>query len=270
MTLSKNRRRVVVGLIAGAALILLTWEVYMLSPAARRSAVGPFERLEADGLLAGLLEDRDMDVRTAARDALMRRSPHPVATLTRRLGDGNPSTRATAATALGSFGPPALASLPELRRLLASDPDDRVREAAAVAAGQVAAGDHATTAGLLALFDSESAAERVGAARASPKLAEADQGRAASGLARLLAHADPRVREAAAEALGQLRHHARPAADALVAALNDPDPKAREEVEEAAERLAHAPELDDPGLSRRLLEAVAEARVNRPGPPSAP
>ena len=270
MTLSENRRRVVVGLIVGAALILLTWEVYLLSPAARRFAVGPFERLGADGLLAGLLVDGDMDVRLAARDALIRRGPSAAACLARQFGDSDPTTRAAAATALGSVGPPALAWLPELRRLLASDPDDRVREAAAVAAGQVAAGDHASTAGLLALFDSESAAEQVGAARASPKLAEADQGRAASGLARLLAHADPRVREEAAEALGQLRHHARPAADALVAALNDPDPKAREEVEEAAERLAHAPELDDPGLSRRLLEAVAKARVNRPGPPSVP
>ena len=83
----------------------------------------------------------------------------------------------------------------------------------------------------------------------------------------MLAHADPLVREEAAESLGMLRHHARPAATALLAAPDDPDPKVREDVKEAVERLAHSPDLNEPRLARRLTDGLDHAN-RQPVPPA--
>ena len=170
--------------------------------------------------------------------------------------------RAAAAAALGLRRPVAAGSTAALERLLATDPDPRVRTAALGALVRIskrrAAGPWA-----VALADADPAVRRR-AAETSPVVAPRDS----SGLVAALADPDPGVAEAAAFALGELGAGAvRAGAVAALAsvAASHPDPLVREAGVAALGSLGHPEGLDAvlsactdrPAVRRRAVVALA-------------
>jgi HEAT repeat protein len=131
---------------------------------------------------------------------------------TRELADQRPATRRSAAFALGRIGSAALPATPELANCL-HDSDASVRAMSAEALGDIVLALHG---GGLSIWEA-----------AGPALGKA-----------LADDADPRVRAAAAYALGAFGDRASSLAPALRAALHDAEPRVRRGAARALGRLS--------------------------------
>jgi HEAT repeat protein len=132
----------------------------------------------------------------------------------RELSDSQPAVRRSAAFALGRIGSGALTAAPELANSL-RDPDSGVRAMSAEALGDIVLALHG---GGLSVWEA-----------AGPTLEKA-----------LAEDSDPRVRAAAAYALGAFGERAAALAAALRTALHDPDPRVRRSAARALGRLGEA------------------------------
>jgi HEAT repeat protein len=135
----------------------------------------------------------------------------PVRAWEHDLSDTNAAIRKSAAFALGRIGGPALTAAPEIAKCLA-DPDAGVRAAAAEALGDIVLALHG---GGISIW--EAAGPALGKTLANDK--------------------DPRVRAAAAYALGACGERAASLAPALRTALHDPDARVRRNAARATGRL---------------------------------
>jgi HEAT repeat protein len=135
-------------------------------------------------------------------------------TWTRELSDGRPAVRRSAAFALGRIGGEALTATPELENCL-RDPDPGVRAMSAEALGDIVS---ALRGGGQTVW-----------ASAGPSLRKA-----------LTSDEDPRVRRAAAYALGTFGERAAGEMAALRAALHDPDAGVRRSAARSTGRLGEA------------------------------
>jgi HEAT repeat protein len=252
-----TRRRVVVGvvLILGAALIAV--ELFLLSADVRLLAVAGAETLGADEFLAARLDDRDLRVRKCAADALARRGMKAVPVLEAMLSDPKPGNRRIAAASLARIGTVDVAAYPTLLRVAVEDPDDGVLETSGQALGKVARDDPRIVAELLVMMESSTDAKRLAAIRAAARLEDA---RALGPLVAALKYDNPRIREEAAESLGEMGALATPATVALLAATEDPVPAARRE---AARSLGKVLMAAPPGAIPAELQTKARAAVDK-------
>jgi len=186
-------------------------------------------RMQTAGDVAGLvatLDHRDPDLRYAAAEALSgMEAREAIPPLVRALGDPHQGVRWKAAEALGRMGGDAL---PAVSAALES-PDADVRWRAAVVLGDIG-GAGATEALIRALCDED----RYARSRAEQALGRIGPD-AVGPLLDLFGSGDPRVRPAAAAALGWTRDPA--AVGPLVAALGDEDPALQEAAAAALESL---------------------------------
>jgi HEAT repeat protein len=206
-----------------------------------------------------LLGDPDRTIRGLALAAL-RQSPrtYQVAQLGRVVPLLDPARelhaehRATVARWMGQLREDARLALPALVSAARSDSDPRVRGAALVAVSQVAAAEASLPVLVEALADRESSVRLVAAAR----LRQMDEAAApaADRLAERLADDDPRVAQAAAEALLRIGP---PAVSALSRQLSAPQPVVR--------RLALTV-LAELGPAAAAARTHIQARANDPDP----
>lgn len=259
MKMRIRRRHVLFAIIAVLGTSGIVVEAYLISPGFRVRSVGTLEAVGADGELARLLADENIDVRAAALAAVERRGPEAVTALIRALDHPDAPHRSGAAHALGRIGPPARAALPALKTHMVRDEDAYVREIAAVAAGRVGCDDPDTVNELRGLMSSGNEAECIAGTQAVYGLGEVGKS-AVPRLIALLKHANPLVREASAEALGKLGWAAKMAIPALLETLADADPRVRGEAQEALEGIIHSTECDEPATRERVNEAIARSR----------
>ena len=277
-------------------------------PAARRAAVLSAERHEVEALfddVSALLGDEDDLVRATAAAAVLRSHPDAGRVLAGELASGPPEARAIAVSALGRKIPDLAAD--DIRAALV-DPDGRVRAAAISALGAnapaSALSDPYLGARLAALSARGKDAARelvtspdsylrlraaamlgdpsalpIGLAAADPAVREAALNEAASidpasaaKVEPLLEDPEPRVRLAAARALGRLGRADR-AREFLAAALSSEDPSLRLDAADALvalgdprgePALASFGSAESPALRRA---AVASYPTRRPVPP---
>lgn len=263
MKIRMTRRGCVFGLVAGAGVLLLAWEVYALSPGVRTGAVPLLERAGAYDRLAGMLSDEDVDVRQAALEALVRAGGPAVPALTRELDAPDPVGRSLAAAALGGIGPPAAGAAPALHRLMLTDGDAGMREQAANAYGRVVRDDPAAVTDLITLLETGDEAGRAGAAEALGAVGEPAV-RAVPALARALADPSPEVRAEAAENLGRFGPNARVAVPALIATLADSDSEVRGEARASLGRIVQVLGPEDAGLRDQAAAALAKPMPKGP------
>jgi HEAT repeat protein len=151
--------------------------------------------------LVRVLNDPDPEVRRNAILALGRiEHPHAVGPLVGRLGDPDPGVREASAWGLGNIGEAALdqAGMPMVQRL--SDPSDAVR----VAAAQALAAMGATQAMVEALIEILQQRD-VQARRAAVQALLGVEARSAyAALVEAVGDEDPRVRQGAIAAIGEL------------------------------------------------------------------
>ena len=265
-----TRRRLMFAAILGIGCILIIVELYLLSPPVRTIAVAGAEWVGADEFLIGRLADRDLKVRADAGEALVRRGAKAVPALIASLGDPEPENRRSAAAILARIGPAATEAIPALLRLAIEEEDEGAQEAAGQALGIVARDQPGPVQEILALLESPSDPSRLAAIRAAAVLGDP---RAVSPLIASLKHANPKVREEAAEALGDLGTVAAQGLPALIEALTDPEPEVRSEARDAiAKMIKGGPTSLDSELFSKASLALEKARAElraaqvRPGP----
>jgi HEAT repeat protein len=153
--------------------------------------------------------------------------------------------RYEAVVALGRIGPKARICLPDLRELLASDPDMEVRIAAAVAMARIDTGDTSGVEYLMKEAERPSLAMLRCQAIQGLEDLNTRAGRSAPLLKRLLREDESEsIREACADALPAVNGLGQDTVDALVGALEDPDGEvqlaALQSLEEMASHAASA------------------------------
>jgi HEAT repeat protein len=179
--------------------------------------------------------------------------------------------RLMAAFALGKVGPAARAVVPELIAAL-SGPDSRVRGAAAQTLGQMGPAAREAIPHLIRLVARDRETQGAEYAKGSINRLGADAGPA---LARALADAEPAVRLAAIEVLGELEDKAAVPVRELVRCLGDPDAQVRKAAamivqssDDCAGAAAGIPRLvialgddddDVSGAARKSLAAIVES-----------
>ncbi|MDB5306595.1 MAG: repeat protein [Gemmataceae bacterium] len=261
-----TRRRLLFAAVIGFGVLLVGAELYLMSPTVRKAAVDGAERIGADGYLVGRLSDHHTEVRLAASEALCRRGSTAVPALVAGLDDPHPGNRSTAAFILGRIGPAAGDAVPVLLRRATTDEDEDVREAAGRAVGRIGRDLPATVTELLAMLESADDPSRIAAVRAVGFVGDP---RAVPPLIASLRHANAKVREEAADALGQMGAGSAPAIPALIEALDDPAPEVRGEAREAIEQLIRGGQVAvDADVVARVRAALATVGVRRVGPPS--
>jgi HEAT repeat protein len=194
------------------------------------------------------LGDRDQDVRESAADALSRigtKAKAAVPALVVALRDSAWSVRREAAGALARVGPEPSDAMPALKRVLKEDLTPEVRAAAASAIISVArtAPDRrqAVLELILALKDSDPKVRKAAASALGASGSDASD--AVVPLAAvLLKDPDRQARSWAADALGEIGPVARPAVPSLIAALDDSDPWLRRIAAEALGKIGSASE----------------------------
>lgn len=190
-------------------------------------------------LLAGMA-DPDVRVRRTAvefLETLEPRAPAVTAALTRALQDKDRSVRWTAARTLGKLKPPdAATAVPELSRLL-TDPDIDLAKAVAIALEHLGPIAHEATPALLQAAEARDAEMRLAALRA---LATTAPGAplVSQRLQVALTDEDARVRQQAAEILGQGGLVGAETLTALRGLLNDPAAEVRKAASDALANLA--------------------------------
>jgi len=203
-------------------------------------------------LLVTLLQDENPEVRRTAAESLGKigdRSPIPA--LLPVLIDAVPAVRAAAAQALGRIAGPADEDVIDGLARALQDPSDTVRQAAALALGDVepSPGQLAFTSELLRASD-------VGVRRAAVRaLLTLDTAQSADRLLPLLDDPDAEVRQSAVGALG-FSGDARAGAALGVRLAKDPSPAVR------AEAAYHLGKLNGPQI-RSMLQAAAEKEADR-------
>ncbi len=226
MRIRITRRRILFAAVLILGAVLIGAEFYLLSPAVRIAAIGAAESIGADEFLAGRLSDHDLKVRANAREAVLRRGAKAVPALVERLNDPNPGNRSNAAAVLAQMGPAAAAAIPALRRRAVEDDDESVLENAGEALGRVAREDAEVVLELLAMLEAPADSNRLAAIRAAARI---DDARAVPLLIRSLSHLNPKVREEAAEALGEIGEESAPAIPRLIELFDDPNLSVRGE-----------------------------------------
>jgi HEAT repeat protein len=268
MRFGTTRRRLLFVAILGLGIVLIVTETYLLSPSVRSVVVAGAERVGADDYLVGRLSDRDLRVRGDASEALVRRGAKAVPALVARLDDPDPGNRRSAASTLARIGPAAVEAIPALLRLAMEDDDEGVLETAGQAVGVVARDHPGTVSDILVMLESPADSSRLAATRAAACL---DDPRAVPPLMASLKHANPKVREEAAESLGSLGKLATPALPALIEVLDDPEDEVRSEAREAiAKILKNGSDGLDAELVARAKRSLEKAGVRRITPPPAP
>jgi HEAT repeat protein len=257
-----SRKTLVFAVVILAATAFICIEVFFLSPAVRRWAVGVEESLGMDEALAARLNDVDVDVRGDAGDALVRRGEAAVPALVRLLEDSDPTVRTNAAATLGRIGLPARAALPALKRLMREETVTTAREQMARTLGQVASDQPETIDELIGYLETGDESTRVLAAEA---LGAAGQpaARAVPALMRALVDPSAQLRAEAAEALGSMGPAVRPAIPALLAALNDPDHEVQHSVAEALSRLGVDLAKTDANLAAQIQETLNQFHASQ-------
>jgi len=203
--------------------------------------------------LESAVSDPDPQVRLAALEAIETYGPKAVgakAGLVRALRDSNRYVRWAATRILGKVDPaeakeavPELARLlndPDLRRRCELEPDQDVRMNAAMTLERFGPAAAAAAPALTRSISEGDAEEREKVIYARAAVGQANQA-VISALAGQLTHDDPRVRRAAADALGRFAPTATIGRDtkaALVKALDDEDAEVRRA---AADALANTP-----------------------------
>ncbi len=207
----------------------------------------------------GLLADASRNWERA-RDSLYGRTTQPAALrrLARGLDDPNPCVRRGAARLLGQSGPAGFGAIREGLR----SSSERVREAAALAAGQEE--ESVPLANDLVRATNDPSVAVV--AMATWALGELQRSEHAGRLAELARHGDARVRRAAAHGLGELELPAR-VVPALLPLLGDEDAGVRyfaarglgdQEDARAAPALARALSDREPRVRRVAAEALSD------------
>lgn len=254
MSLRITRKRFVIGVISILGITLVSAELFFLSPSVRCAFVSGAERVGADGFLTSRLSDRDLKVRTDAGDALIRRGAKAVPALVAMLDDEGPGNRGIAASTLARIGPAAVEAIPALTKVAIEDDDEGVQEKAGQSLGMVARDHHKNVLELLAMLEASSDAQKLAAIRAAAWL---DDARAVPPLIGSLTHANPKVREEAAEALGQLKALAIPALPILIELVSDPIPEVKSEARQAITKIIKAGGID-PKVLAQAKAAVGE------------
>ena len=265
-----TRRRLTFAAILGIGFILIMVELYFLSPSVRTIVVAGAEWVGADEFLIGRLADHDLKVRADAGEALVRRGGKAVPDLIASLSDPEAENRRSAAAILARIGPAATEAIPALLRVAVEDEDEGTLETAGQAWGIVARDQPGPVQEILTLLESPSDSSKLAAIRAAACLGDP---RAVPPLIVSLKHANPKVREEAAEALGDLGTMAAQGLPALIEALADPEPEVRSEAREAITKMIKggptslSPELYSRSASA-LEKAQAELRARQlpPGP----
>ena len=237
MALRITHKRLVIGVVIVLGIILVCVELFFLSPAVRCVCISGAERVGADDFLTSRLSDRDLKVRTDATDALVRRGARAVPALVELLNDEEPGNRGIAASTLAKIGPAASEAIPTLLKTAVEDEDEGVQEKAGQALGIVACGHPKTVLELLAMLESSNDANRLAAIRAAACL---DDTRAVAPLIGSLKHSNSKVREEAAESLGQLKSLAIPALPTLIELIGDPVPEVKSEARQAIIKIIKA------------------------------
>ena len=175
--------------------------------------------------------------------------------------DAAATVRRAAAEVLGWIGPAAASSITVLTTALREDKDLNVRKATAEALGKIGAPTAPAVDSLIVTIQGtrkdkqatvrEAAAEALGKSSIAPE-------RRASALIVALADLHWQVRKAAAKALGRTRTTTTPAVDSLVVMLQgirrDKEPKVREAAAEALGEIAPA----DEAIARQMANALEE------------
>jgi HEAT repeat protein len=266
MRIGFTRRRLLVAVCLSLCLVLLGLELFLLSADVRTLALVAAEWLGADEFVIARLDDRDLQVRNSAGEVLKRRGEKAVSALILALDDPEPENRRAVAAALASIGARAKEAIPALVHSATEDEDEGVQETAGKALGIVARDHPEKVDEILILLDSPTDSEKLAAIRAAAWL---NDRRALSPLVVALKHTNPKVREEAAEALGDLRVLAIPALPALIEVVGDPVPAVRSEAGEAiAKILKVKPGLIDPHVMTAAKEALE--RAWRGGPAQEP
>jgi HEAT repeat protein len=262
LRITRRRLLVLAAITIGAGLI--GTELYYLSPSVRLVFVNAAEELGADEFLVGRLSDRDLKVRSEAGDALVHHGAKAVPALVAKLNDPDPGHRRSAATTLAKMGPEAIESYPVLWRLATEDKDEGVLETTGQALGMVAKGDSKKVLELLATMESTTDAARLAATRAAARLEDA---RAVPLLIASLKYNNPKVREEAAESLGEMKALSVTALPALLECLNDPVTEVRgEAIQSIAKVIKASPNSIDPELLAKAKMVVESAPVVRNAP----
>jgi HEAT repeat protein len=166
-------------------------------------AANPQERIPQ---LTALLQDRDIELRRTAAQSLGKiGDPSPAPALVSALHDPDPLVRQYSAWALGHIGEAALpiAGM-ALVEALAADPAEEVKRSAAEALGQMAASEGAApklVGRLTALLENADSATKRAAVMA---LASIEAGSSYTALTKVVHDENPRNRQAAVAALGEL------------------------------------------------------------------
>ncbi len=197
------------------------------------------ERIAA---LAEALRDSSQKLGLRAAWALGQMGAPAVPPLTRALTDRRAAVRMRALYALGAVGQPAAPAAPAVRFAL-TDPDQSVRDMASWTIGQL--GPPTPQTGGPALGSSEDLAAGLAADASSDRAAAlrrffpygADSRKAMPLLIRALGDTDPRVSQAAADALLRLGP---PSSGPLAAALSDSNPEVRRRAAATLVRLRRA------------------------------
>jgi HEAT repeat protein len=267
MRLRITGRRLVFAVIIAVAASFIGLEAFLLSAHVRQFAVGGAERVGADGLLASLASDKDVEVRESARQAIVRRGDKPVPLLVERLNDPDVETRLVASYLLGRVGEPARSSLPALKERLWNDQDLPVRAAATQALSAIAKLDPETSAEFVRLLAEGDKDGRVLAARVLKNYGF--QPAVVPALALALRDPVPIVRQESADALEQIGPSAKQSVPALVQAASDPDSGVRKEVAEALQRISYGLGEQDAPLrdsARKALEQMMIDEAKAPQP----
>lgn len=261
-----TRRRLVVGVVVGLGFALVVVELFLLSADVRSLAVDGAEAMGADEFLAARLEDQDFLVRKRAGEALARRGPRAVPALVTLLSDSSPGNRRIAAASLARIGPAAIDAYPALLQVAIGDADEGVLETSGQSLGKVAHDDPRLVLELLTMMESSTDANCLAATRAAATLEDA---RSVGPLVTSLQHANPRIREEAAESLGELGALAASAAAPLLAATDDPVAAVRSEAAQSLGKiLKAAPKAIPLELQTKARAAVDKALLARPAPAS--
>lgn len=200
-----------------------------------------------DQLAAHALSDARARIRLAAVDALetLGTDAAPeVPKLARCLEDSNLFVRWASARVIGKIGAKGVdlkKTVPLLARLL-DDSDLDVELAAANALGLYGEAAKDAVPALARTVGGGDPERRVAAIRALQNIGTKDAWPAIPEITAELAHKDPRVRRAAAEALGPFGPNAKSATRALEKALNDIDPEVRKAAADALLAVTTAPE----------------------------
>jgi HEAT repeat protein len=259
MRLRPTRRWLAFAAILTIGLLLVSVELYVLSGSVRTLAVHAAERVGADEYLLGRLTDRDQEVRASAGNALLRRGPKAVPALTEALSRPEPLERRLAAGTLARIGPLARDALPALMRLAVEEEDENVLEMAGMALGQIARDQPDAVAQILAMLGSASDSTRLAAVRAAGYLGDP---RAVPQLIESLKSTNPKLREEAAESLGNLGPYAAPAIPALIEMLDDPSPQLRGEAGEALAKITRGgPSSMDSAMYDKAQRSMEKARA---------